>query len=30
MYLGDEDLEAFMASMDVKGAFPKTPHRLIA
>ena len=22
MYLDDEDLEAFMASVDVKGAFP--------
>ena len=30
MYLDDEDLEAFMASVDVKGAFPNTPHRLIA
>ena len=29
MYLDDEDLEAFMASVDVKWAFPKTPHRLI-
>ena len=29
MYLADEDLEAFMASVDVKGAFPNTPHRLI-
>ena len=29
MYLDDEDLEAFMASVDVKGAFPNTPHRLI-
>ena len=29
MYLHDEDLEAFMASVDVKGAFPNTPHRLI-
>ena len=29
MYLNDEDLEAFMASVDVKGAFPNTPHRLI-
>ena len=29
MYLVDEDLEAFMASVDVKGAFPNTPHRLI-
>ena len=29
MYLDDEDLEAFMASVDVKRAFPKTPHRLI-
>ena len=29
MYLDDVDLEAFMASMDVKGAFPNTPHRLI-
>ena len=28
-YLDDEDLEAFMASVDVKGAFPNTPHRLI-
>ena len=30
MYLDDEDLEAFMASIDVKGAFPKRPHRLLA
>ena len=29
MYLDDEHLEAFMASVDVKGAFPNTPHRLI-
>ena len=29
MYLDDEDLEAFMASVDVKGVFPNTPHRLI-
>ena len=29
IYLDDEDLEAFMASVDVKGAFPNTPHRLI-
>ena len=29
MYLDDEDLVAFMASVDVKGAFPNTPHRLI-
>ena len=29
MYLDDEDLEAFMASVDVKGAFPNTPNRLI-
>ena len=29
MYLNDEDLEALMASVDVKGAFPNTPHRLI-
>ena len=29
MYLDDEDLEAFMASVDVKGAFPSTPHRLV-
>ena len=29
MYLDEGDLEAFMASLDVKGAFPKTPHRLI-
>ena len=29
MYLDDEDPEAFMASLDVKGAFPNTPHRLI-
>ena len=29
MYLNDEDLEAFMASSDVKGAFPNLPHRLI-
>ena len=29
MYLDDEDLEAFMASVDVKGAFLNTPHRLI-
>ena len=28
-YLDDENLEAFMASVDVKGAFPNTPHRLI-
>ena len=29
MYLGDEDMKAFMASVDVKGAFPNTPHNLI-
>ena len=29
MYLDDEHLEAFMASVDVKGAFPNTPQRLI-
>ena len=29
MHLDDEDLQAFMASVDVKGAFPNTPHRLI-
>ena len=29
MYLDDEDLEAFMASVDVKGAFPNTRHRHI-
>ena len=29
MYLDDGDLEAFMAPVDVKGAFPNTPHRLI-
>ena len=29
MYLDDEDPEAFMASVDVKEAFPNTPHRLI-
>ena len=29
MYLDDEDIEAFMTSVDVKGAFPNTPHRLI-
>ena len=29
VYLDDEDLEAFMASVDVKGAFANTPHRLI-
>ena len=29
MYLDDEDLEAFMASVNVKGAFPNTPQRLI-
>ena len=29
MYLDDEDLEAFMASVDVKGAFSNTPQRLI-
>ena len=29
MYLDDEDLEAFMAAVDVKGAFPNTPHSLI-
>ena len=28
MYLDDDDLEAFMASVDVQGAFPNTPHRL--
>ena len=29
MYLDDKHLEAFMASVDVRGAFPNTPHRLI-
>ena len=29
MYLDDEDLEAFIASVDVKGAFLNTPRRLI-
>ena len=29
MYLDDEDLVAFVASVDVKGALPNTPHRLI-
>ena len=29
MYLNDEDLEVFMAPVDVKGAFPNTPHGLI-
>ena len=29
IYLHDEDLVAFMASVDVKGVFPNTPHRLI-
>ena len=29
MYLDDQDLEALMASVDVKGAFPNTPHTLI-
>ena len=29
MYLDDEDLEAFVASVDVKGTFPNTSHRLI-
>ena len=29
MYLDDEELQAFMASVDVKGAFPDTPQRLI-
>ena len=29
MYLDHEDLDAFMASVDVKGAFPNMPHRLI-
>ena len=29
MYLNDEDLEAFMASVYVKGSFPDTTHRLI-
>ena len=29
MYLDDEDLDAFMASVDLRGAFPDTPHRLI-
>ena len=28
MYLDHEHLEAFMASVDVKGAIPNTPHRL--
>ena len=29
MYLDVEDLEAFIASVDVERAFPNTPHRLI-
>ena len=29
LYLDDEDLEAFMPSVHVKGAFLNTPHRLI-
>ena len=29
MYLDDQELEAFMAFVDVKGAFSKKPHRLI-
>ena len=29
MYLDDQDLEPFMASVDVKWEFPNTPHRLI-
>ena len=29
MYLHEEDLKAFMASVDMKGAFRSTPHRLI-
>ena len=29
MYVDDEDLEAFMASMDMKRAFLNTPHRLL-
>ena len=29
MYLDDENLEAFMASVDVKGVFPNTQHRLV-
>ena len=29
MYVDDEDLEAFMASVDVKGMFPHMQHRLI-
>ena len=29
IYLNDEDVEAFMASVDVKGALLNTPHRLI-
>ena len=29
MYLDVEDVEAFMASVDLKVAFPNTPHRLI-
>ena len=29
MYLDDEDLEAFMASVNVNGAFPNMPHGLI-
>ena len=28
MYLDDEDLDAFMESVDVKGAPPDTLHRL--
>ena len=29
MYLDNEDLEVFMVSVEVKGALPNTPHRLI-
>ena len=29
MMLEDEITEAFVASVDVKGAFPNTPHKLI-
>ena len=29
MYVDDEDLEAFMASVDLKGSFSNTPHRLV-
>ena len=29
IYLDDEDLEVFMASVDVKGALPNTAYRLI-